>query len=438
MNLLVYTETTTPRIEYILSFVLDDVLGINFKITTDIQEFEKFLGAKISYSNCSFSNSIQIVPHAIMLQNTILQAYNFGMEIWHKLPVFARTSDTANVEFDIFAASFYLLTRYEEYNASTDQHGRYNPQNSMASINGFLHLPLVDLWAYELLKLLHSTWPDLQHSNRKFKHIFSFDLDSSFAIKHKGVRAWASTAILLFKLKINDFGTRILVHFGIKDDPFNVFDRLFDELKSVELVKWFIHVGKYSKYDKPPCARNKHVKNIIRKISSKYEVGLHPSYSSFMRPKQLLKEKELLQSIVAKPIIDSRYHYLRFTLPNSYQQLVQLGILTDYSMGYANTFGFRAGTCTPFKYFDLQQDKVSNLTVYPFYCMDSIIAKRSENEQLELIQQIKSAIDIVAQVNGTFISIWHIDYFSGYPKKNNHWTILNEIKNHTKKYSNGN
>ena len=77
----------------------------------------------------------------------------------------------------------------------------------------------------------------------------------------------------------------------------------------------------------------------------------------------LKKEISRLNDITSGSIIMSRFHYLRFSLPESYQILIEAGIKEDYSMGYVDRIGFRAGTCTPFYFYDLNNEKTSEVNM---------------------------------------------------------------------------
>ena len=52
---------------------------------------------------------------------------------WKGLPVFFQTTSDSDIPFDVFAASFFLVSRYEEYlEFQPDAHGRFPDQ---------IHLP---------------------------------------------------------------------------------------------------------------------------------------------------------------------------------------------------------------------------------------------------------------------------------------------------------
>ena len=82
-------------------------------------------------------------------------------------------------------------------------------------------------------------------------------------------------------------------------------------------------------------------------------------------------------------------------------------------MGYAQHFGFRAGTCTPFYFYDLDFEIQTPLKVFPFAVMDgtlkeylNLTTKRSFDEIYKLAEEVK-------KVNGTFITVFHNESVSG-------------------------
>ena len=58
---------------------------------------------------------------------------------WKGFLCFFRHTSDSDLPFDIFAASFFLVSRYEEYlEYQPDEYGRYQASSSLAFKNGFL------------------------------------------------------------------------------------------------------------------------------------------------------------------------------------------------------------------------------------------------------------------------------------------------------------
>ena len=156
---------------------------------------------------------------------------------------------------------------------------------------------------------------------------------------------------------------------------------------------------------------------MIKSVADYAKIGLHPSYFSFKSIEKLKKEKLRLENIVNTPITFSRQHYLRLSIPETYQNLIDLDIQEDYTMGYAKVAGFRASTCTPFYFYDLDFEIQTPLKIFPFAFMDVTLKgfmELSNEESLNKITELKAA---VKNVNGTFISLFHNETLS----ENDYW-----------------
>ena len=137
------------------------------------------------------------------------------------------------------------------------------------------------------------------------------------------------------------------------------------------------------------------------------DVGIHPSYGSGDRVESVQKEIRRLEQILDRPICSSRQHYLKMSFPETYRTLIANGIEEDYSMGYSEVPGFRAGTCTPFKFYDLQANEPTNLTVYPFAVMDRTLNDHLKLSPEEAIERVSDLFAEVKAVHGTLVSVWH-------------------------------
>ena len=126
----------------------------------------------------------------------------------------------------------------------------------------------------------------------------------------------------------------------------------------------------------------------------------------------LNKELRTLSFITGGKITKSRQHFLKIHLPGTYNNLSAEGITEDYSMGYASHPGFRTGTCTPFYFYDLLNDRETSLTIYPFQIMDRTLKDYMHLSPGEAIEKIGKIVKEIREVQGTFITIWHNDSFS--------------------------
>jgi hypothetical protein len=98
--------------------------------------------------------------------------------------------------------------------------------------------------------------------------------------------------------------------------------------------------------------------------------------------------------------------------PKTYQQLVSNNIAQDFTLGYPETLGFRASTCTPFYWFDLSKNEKTTLKIYPLGLMDGTLKEYLKLAPEEAIQQAKTLIDWYKKYNGTFVLLWHNSSFN--------------------------
>ena len=416
--ILIYSPHKSPRLEYILKFIFKRIHDVHFDIVNDTDEFKRSDLPKINYSTQPIENCIHIEPVDLLFESTILQK-KIDVSEWNEQKIFFKTHSDADIPFDLFAASFYLISRYEEYLPfSADQHGRFEANQSLAGQNGFLYDPVVDQWACLLAEMLKQKFPGFKTCERKFNYISTIDVDNAYAYLYKGtVRTLGAAMRDLFKLDVDENIKRFQTLNGEKDpfDTYGYLDALHQKYK-IEPI-WFFLVGNYNTYDKNLPLDNEAFKQLIKEIAQRAEIGIHPSYESNKRFSQLKKEFDYLSDIVQKHVTKSRQHYLKLMFTETYQNLLKLGIKQDYTLGYATDVGFRAGTCTPFKFYDLYNEKETELEIFPFHVMDTTLNQYLKLNIEEAVQKIENIIQKVKKVNGTFISLWHNESVSDH----GHW-----------------
>ena len=154
------------------------------------------------------------------------------------------------------------------------------------------------------------------------------------------------------------------------------------------------------------------LQKLIKSIADYSQVGIHPSFGSNSKQGQLEKEISRLNAIIKREVRKSRQHFLKLSLPETYRNLIRNDIIEDYTMGFASQSGFRAGTCTPYYFFDLDEEKETALKIFPFQVMESTYKYYLKSTPEESIKEISEIIKEVKEVNGTFISLWHNESLS--------------------------
>ena len=415
MDMLILVPKTTNRLHYIFDLIIKDFLGISFKFTTDNETFASFNGPKLHYGNNQFLNEPFQKATNLLFEHDItekeLKIIDYK-DIRAFLPVY---NDKSIFPFDIFAASFYLVTRYEEYLPHiNDKHGRFQAKDSILFKMNMLDKPLVNIWAMELGNILTAIYPDLQLKKKSFTFIPTYDVDAAWSYKNKGIfRTVASSARDILNLDFQEFKKRWRVIFGKTNDPFDTFDYQLQLQKELNLHPlYFILCGEYDLNDKNISLRNTNFQNLIKRLGDYAKVGIHPSYNSYLNKEKVNTEIQHLSKVLNREITTSRQHFLRLRLPLSYQILLDHDITDDYTMGYATLTGFRAGIADTFRFFDLEHDNVTNLNIHPFAVMDGTLRDYLDLNIEEAYEKTTKLIQEVKNVNGTFILLWHNETLS--------------------------
>lgn len=400
--MLIYTTHITNRLLYIVQ----TVLGKDCEITSNIDDFITYPDFKINYSAVSITDKeCFIQPHTLLFENCIKVQDIICFE-WNSLTAFFGTG--GDIPFDLFAASFYLISRYEEYLPhQADEYKRYDHQGSLAYKENFLHLPLVNLWWKEFEKTTGCQLPE-----REFSFIPTYDVDIAYAYQYQPV--WKNVLGFYRDLLKADFDKvleRGNVYSGKSKDPFDVFDWL-DALHTecqVQPVYFLMAIIERGKYDKNLKLSSRGLQRLYKRLAAKYDIGIHPTWKSGDKGSEtlLLKEIASLNGLLKRDISKSRQHYLRFTLPHTFRKLAEAGIRAEYSMGYGNINGFRASYCVPFFWYDLEKEQTTGLELHPFCYMDATVYFEQKETPQQAATELQQYYDIVKMVRGEFICLFH-------------------------------
>ena len=411
-SVLVFSHSITSRLQYIIDF-FSQYYGLSWKLTSDEERFRNATDTgKINYGYHRIDASeIFIHSHALLFESSVRQV---KVECFEKNGYKVFFKAEGDLGFDLFAAVFFLITRYEEYLPyKKDIYGRYAHENSVAFKENFLDLPLVNVWLEDFKKLLKEKNPALIIRDSKFSFLPTYDIDIAWSFRNKGLkRNFGGMLQMLFKGHIRKVVQRTRVIRRKKPDPFDSYEWMDQLHKQFNLrpIYFFLVAKEKGKYDKNIDVTNVEFQELVRNISSTYTIGLHPSWASGDFPSLLTKEKATLEQISNQTINKSRQHYLRFTLPSTYRKLIALELINDYSMGYGSINGFRASIASSYLWYDLKNEEKTKLHIHPFCFMDAnsyyeqkFSAETAFEELMQYYHRIKS-------VNGTMITIWHNNF----------------------------
>jgi hypothetical protein len=418
-KVLIFTPRITSRNKFTFKLILSDILGLEYEITSNHDIFIKYVGPKFSYCRQAIGDEIFFQSTGLLFETGIV-VQELNTIDWNGSKVFYLTHKTSVLPFDPFAASFFLVSRYEEYLPHIkDKHGRFAAQQSLAFQHGFLNTPIINHWALEILSILEKSFGPLNRKGLQYNFISTIDIDNAWAYQHKGfIRAGAGLFADASNLKFKHLLERLLVLFRFKQDPYDTYEYQIELIEKYKLKTiFFFLLGDFATFDRNVPYQNKHMQSLIKYIADTGEVGIHPSYASNNNSKKLQMEVHRLSNILHQEIHSSRQHFLKLNLPQTYHRLIECDITDDYTMGYAELPGFRASIASSFFFYDLDLEIETSLKIHPFAIMDGTLKDYMKVEPEKASEIINPLIDKVKAVNGTFISIWHNESFA----ENNRW-----------------
>ncbi|HTQ27262.1 MAG TPA: polysaccharide deacetylase family protein [Puia sp.] len=416
--MLLYSPYNTPRLQYIVDFVNKELFGDTLSITTDREGFAKDAHPKLNYSDEEISEEEFFIRKTPLLFETGIRSRAIECFDLNYHKAFFETS--GDFPFDIFAASFYLLSRYEEYLPhEKDEYGRYAHTNSIAFREGFLHIPLVNVWLQEFRKALQEKFPSIAFHRPSFKFIPTYDIDIAYAYLNKGWRRNAGgLARSLLKGDWAAARERCRVLIKRQKDPYDA----YEWLDSVHLYcrmrayYFFLAAREPHLYDRNISRNNSSFRDLIRYHANGYTIGIHPSWQSGDDAGLLEDEIDWLGDLVGKKVVYSRQHFIRFTLPETYRQLSRMGIEKEFSMGYGTINGFRASVASSFHWYDLEREEKTGLMLFPFCFMDANAFYEQKLAAREAFHELMNYYHAIKKVNGMMVTIWHNQFLAGDPQ----------------------
>lgn len=411
--LLIFTHKVTNRLTYSAKQIFEKILGVEIGFTTKVEDFIKHNGPKMTYSKQPLQNEFFIRSNDLLFEQGI-NDLEIKVSDWDGIPCFFSSGEKSNIPFDIFSASFFLLSRYEEYLPHVkDNVGRFPVKESIAYQNNFLELPVVDLWANKLLEVLKERFPDLEQNEKNYRFTSIINVTTSHAYAMRGISRTVGGFLMdLGNLKFRNVFERFSVMFRLKKDPYDNFFELIDLHKKLPIkTMFFFQFAKHSAHDKNVSTNNNRFRYLIKSVADYSVVSLSTSFVSTMDKEVLREEKKQLGDLINRPISYARLRYNKVNVPATYRNLVETEFTDDFSMGYTHEIGFRAGTCTPFYFYDINTEVRQPIKIHPFAMHDYALIKYKNKE--EVFEKMDKVYRLVKQVKGDFVLVFSNELLGG-------------------------
>ena len=340
-------------------------------------------------------------------------------------PLIITTKQGMHVAYDIVGLAYWMLSRQEEIGRfDLDQHGRFPATSSHAYKYGYLERPIVDEWLEILGQVIKRVWPFIELKKNSFSIKVSHDVDtpSLYAFKSWGMIGRMMASHLLKRGDFYSFFKAPLFKLTSRKeidhrDVFNTFDWIMNLSDRHGLISAFYFICDHTdSHDAEYKLEDPRIRHLMRQIHQRgHEIGLHPSYGSYKKSKQIREEAEHLRRIcseegIKQSIWGGRMHYLRWEQPTTLRAWADAGMDYDSTLGYADRPGFRCGTCFEYPAFDPLSQKSLALRIRPLIMMDCTVI---DSKFLGLgvgdlaKKKVASLKNACRSVNGCFTLLWH-------------------------------
>ncbi|SCY22174.1 hypothetical protein SAMN05192588_1739 [Nonlabens sp. Hel1_33_55] len=416
--ILIYCPDLTSRKQYIFKHIFRRMLQVKYEVTGELNVFVGHEGTKFSYGDKPLGEETFIWSNGLLSEHGI-DDHEIDIMDWDQLPAFFQAPERSDIPFDIFAASFYLITRYEEYFPQVkDDLGRYSPYESIAYKHDFLREPLIDLWVKKFAQLVLKLEISSLSRKRIPKKTIAIEVASFNKYRKRGVIVNATLFVRHVRnLRLNRAWKQLQTLLNLREDPYDnstnilrpVKNSRFDRNKSRKhsaAMVFFFHLGNYNDFNTGVTYKSKSYVEAIKHIADYVKVGLR--FSSNTSNEDVYQEEKRFEELVKRPLQHTMAANSKISMPGHYKLLVDTKTMEDYSMGYVAEPGFRASTSLPFYFYDLDYEVQTPLLIHPYCLHYNTMALQTRSGQQSVLKEIQNAVD---NVGGNFIVQFHYEHF---------------------------
>ena len=413
--------------EYCFHVLFREMLGTEYRVVWTSEKHYRIAlpdGAAIVVEDHFFGKIIQDnylnVSH-LPVECRILNFERQGFPVLYGRPVVREMPEGNKTVWhcgaDLFAATFFMLTRWEEYVLpAQDAHGRFPASASAAVRFGLIDRPVVNEWADLLYLLLQKSGWKHARPERAYRLSISCDVDHPRLWWKGADRVKTLAGSLLARANPKEFKYWLRNYAFGAQDPYDVFDEWLRIFREHDLQVHFNFLGDRKRSS--DCyypVRHPFVRQTIEKLASQgHGIGFHPSYEAFNSAELYRHELDSVRAISPVPVKTGRQHYLRFEAPFTWRVWASAGMDWDSTLGYSEREGFRCGICHDFPVFDFLERKMLRLREKPLIAMDVTLAQYRSMEPEAALERLLELREQVARHRGEFVLLWHNSSWNTY------------------------
>lgn len=358
------------------------------------------------------------------------------------VPLVDQSGEDYVIQYDIIGLIYWMLARIEEIGRTDlDEHQRFPATSSHAFKHGYLNRPIVDEWLHILKQVILRRWPSMKLKSNTFRMYVSHDVDRPMRYGFANcknlfrrmagdvIRGHLKNAILAPWVRIN---TNRSLHVL---DPFNTFDWIMEQSENHGMNSaFYFQCGGSSSRDAEYEIDHPAMRELLRRIHARgHEIGLHPSFNTFLDSVSLNNEATNLRRVcheeqIQQSIWGGRMHYLRWREPTTLLAWNDAGLNYDSTRCYADYPGFRCGTCFEYPGYDPVHNRVLSTRIRPLIAMEaSVLSQKymglNAEEALVVFLDLKRKCRLL---DGQFTLLWHNSEFVDRVTKDLYLKVIQE------------
>lgn len=290
-----------------------------------------------------------------------------------------------------------LFARREEYDADLlDINGRFSYYMSKNR----------NIFSPEVSNVLINKKFEIEYpEERKFAVCLTHDIDT---VLYSNIDIVAGVAGSLYRRRIRDALKVPFYNRYKKWNPKWNFEKIMTLEEKFNAKSSFFFMG-LEEGDQDYNYRAKDLSHEMGGIVDRgWEVGLHGGKEAFNKLDIIMREKHRLERELGRRVIGYRNHFLRFSVPITWELLKEADLKYDATLGYADCIGYRNGMCHPFKPFNLNTNTEINILEIPLNIMDTTLFDAYMRLDSDLAWAfVKQLIDTTEKHNGVLNILWH-------------------------------